>query len=81
MKKLESPGAVAALCILAACGTGEPPRIPYAGGDAGTMQAAFAECRQQAMMTASAVQDLGERSARERSLERDCMERRGYTRR
>jgi hypothetical protein len=45
------------------------------------MQTAFAECRQQAMMSASAVQDPAQRTAAERSLERECMERRGYVRR
>jgi hypothetical protein len=70
-----------ALCALAGCGTAEPPRIPYTGGDPGAMQSALSECRQQAGMSASAVQDPDRRMATQRSLERECMERRGFVRR
>jgi predicted small lipoprotein YifL len=73
--------ALTALCVLGGCGTQQPLRIPYSGGDPASTQAAFAECRQQAMMSASAVLDPAQRTAAERSLERECMERRGYARR
>jgi hypothetical protein len=73
--------ALSALCILGGCGTPQPPSIPYTGGDSASMQAAFAECRQQAMMSGAAIQDPAQRTATERSLERECMERRGFVRR
>jgi hypothetical protein len=73
--------ALTALCVLGGCGTSQPPRIPYSGGDSASMQAAFAECRQQAMMSGAAIQDPAQRTATERSLERECMERRGFARR
>lgn len=72
--------AVLALCLVVGCGTPQPRRIPYTGGDAASIQKAFAECEYEAAKAAAGITDSGVKVLTEMRLERQCMELRGYTR-
>jgi hypothetical protein len=70
----------AVICGLVGCTASQPRRVPYAGGDPAAVQSALAECQQEATMAAIAATDPSMRTTAQRTFERQCMERRGYTR-